>query len=57
MLQISDSGQELQGTAQVKDPLPMGHHYLQAGDYYPTTLLVGSALFLTPGKAIWVGFG
>lgn len=57
MLQISDSGQELQGTAQVQDPLPMDHHCLQAGDYYPTTLLVGSALFLTPGKAIWVGFG
>lgn len=58
MLQISHSGQELQGTAQVKeDPLPMDHHCLQAGDYYPTILLVGSALLLTPGKAVWVGFG
>lgn len=36
MIQISDSGQELQGTAQDKDdPLPMDHHWLQAGDYYP----------------------
>lgn len=44
MLHISDSGQELQGIARVKDDhLPMDHHSLQAGDYYPTTLLVRRA--------------
>lgn len=51
MLQISHSGQELQGTAQVKeDPLPIDHHCLQAGDYYPTILLLEVLCFLLQAK-------
>jgi len=64
MLKISaGTGQvlPLQGTAEGEDDtLPMDRHCLLAGDYYFTTLLVqscGSALFLTPGKAIRVAFG
>lgn len=49
----------LQGIAKAEDDtLAMDHHCLPAGSYHSTTLLVErSDMFLTPGKAIWAGFG
>lgn len=55
MLQISDSGQELQGTAQVKDdPLPMDHHCLQAGDYLSEELWKCSASYSRRSHLGWL---